>query len=227
MLGTKKERRQADAIGQENIQEAIRLHEAGGNAPANRPETVQTHRTNNTQISKPQPPCSAASLTATPWLKSCTASRSGSSPIPSHPIPSPPFLTRLLTTNPHSHGWGIPPDPPLAIHYLSLAASSAASIESAALSSGLKKGGAAKGELVLAIYELANSYRHGWGVEKDKVAARNYYECAANMGDTDAMNEVARCYDEGDGGRKDRVGYFTFTFIVFLGAVAVMRKSRR
>lgn len=145
-----------------------------------------------------------------------------------HPIPSHStthFLTWLLTTNPHSHGWGIPPDPPLAIHYLSLAASSAASIESAALSSGLKKGGAAKGELVLAIYELANSYRHGWGVEKDKVAARNYYECAANMGDMDAMNEVARCYDEGDGGKKDRVG-FLFNFHCFSGLLgAVMRKA--
>lgn len=130
--------------------------------------------------------------------------------------PSYSSLTGLLTNNHHSHGWGIPPDPTLAIHYLSLAASSAASIESAALSSGLKKGGAAKGELVLAIYELANSYRHGWGVEKDKVAARNYYECAANMGDTDAMNEVARCYDEGDGGRKDRVG-FLFYFYCFSG----------
>ena len=49
------------------------------------------------------------------------------------------------------------------------------------------------------------------------MAARNYYECAANMGDTDAMNEVARCYDEGDGGRKDRVG-FCLIFTVFLGA---------
>jgi len=103
------------------------------------------------------------------------------------------------------HGWGIPPNPPLAIQYLSRAAASSANVESAALSSGMKKGGAAKGELVLAIYELANSFRHGWGVEKDAVAARKYYETAANLGDTDAMNEVARCYDDGYGGKKDRV----------------------
>ncbi|KAI4161474.1 MAG: hypothetical protein LQ342_004877 [Letrouitia transgressa] len=102
------------------------------------------------------------------------------------------------------HGWGIPPNAPLAITYLSQAASNAAAVESAALSSGMKKGGAAKGELVLAIYELANSYRHGWGVEKDPVAARSYYETAANLGDTDAMNEVARCYEEGFGGKKDK-----------------------
>ena len=69
----------------------------------------------------------------------------------------------------------------------------------------MKKGGAAKGELVLAMYELANSFRHGWGVDKDPVAARSYYETAANLGDTDAMNEVARCYEEGFGGKKDRV----------------------
>ena len=86
------------------------------------------------------------------------------------------------------HGWGVAPNPPLAIQYLSAAASSSASVESAALHSGMKKGGAAKGELVLAIYELANSFRHGWGVQKDVVAARKYYETAANLGDTDAMN---------------------------------------
>ena len=103
------------------------------------------------------------------------------------------------------HGWGVTPDPSLAVQYLSAAASSSASVESAALQSGMKKGGAAKGELVLAIYELANSFRHGWGVQKDMVAARKYYETAANLGDTDAMNEVARCYESGQGGPKDRV----------------------
>ena len=110
------------------------------------------------------------------------------------------------------HGWGVMPNPSLAIQYLSAAASSSASVESAALQSGMKKGGAAKGELVLAIYELANSFRHGWGVQKDMVAARKYYETAANLGDTDAMNEVARCYESGQGGPKDRVsGRFLYT----------------
>lgn len=69
----------------------------------------------------------------------------------------------------------------------------------------MKKGGAAKGELVLAIYELANCFRNGWGVEKDPIAARQYYETAANLGDTDAMNECAWCYLEGFGGKKDKV----------------------
>jgi TPR repeat protein len=69
----------------------------------------------------------------------------------------------------------------------------------------MKKGGAAKGELVLAIYELGNCFRHGWGVAKDPVAARSYYETAANLGDVDALNEVARAYEEGFGGKKDRV----------------------
>jgi hypothetical protein len=41
-----------------------------------------------------------------------------------------------------------------------------------ALKAGLKKGGAAKGELVLAIFELANCFRHGWGITKDPVAAK-------------------------------------------------------
>ena len=36
----------------------------------------------------------------------------------------------------------------------------------------MKKGGAAKGELILAIFELANCFRHGWGIPKDPVAAK-------------------------------------------------------
>ncbi|EME49255.1 hypothetical protein DOTSEDRAFT_143071 [Dothistroma septosporum NZE10] len=102
------------------------------------------------------------------------------------------------------HGWGIPIETERAIYYLSLAASNSASIEEQALSSGLNKGGAAKGELVLAIFELANCFRHGWGVKKDALAARQYYETAANLGDTDAMEEAAWCYMEGFGGGKDK-----------------------
>ncbi|KLJ11688.1 hypothetical protein EMPG_13148 [Blastomyces silverae] len=104
------------------------------------------------------------------------------------------------------HGWGCAPDPGKAITYLSAAASNSASIEAEALRAGMKKGGAAKGELVLAMYELANCFRNGWGVAKDPVAARHYYETAANLGDTDAMNEAAWCFLEGFGGKKDRVG---------------------
>ena len=55
---------------------------------------------------------------------------------------------------------------------MSAAAANAASIEEQALKAGSKKGGAAKGELVLAIFELANSFRHGWGVKKDPIAAK-------------------------------------------------------
>jgi hypothetical protein len=70
------------------------------------------------------------------------------------------------------HGWGCTPDPAEAVKYLSAAASNAASVEDLALQAGLKKGGAAKGELVLAIFELANCFRHGWGVQVDKLAAK-------------------------------------------------------
>ncbi|KAI1081755.1 HCP-like protein [Whalleya microplaca] len=102
------------------------------------------------------------------------------------------------------HGWGCEPDPARAITYLSAAASNSAAVESLALQAGLRKGGAAKGELVLAIFELANCFRHGWGIPKDPVAAKQYYETAANLGDTDAMNEIAWCYLEGFGCKKDK-----------------------
>ena len=111
------------------------------------------------------------------------------------------------------HGWGCTPDPQNAVTYLRAAASNSAAIEQEALKSGMRKGGAAKGELVLAIFELANCFRHGWGVEVDKVAARQYYETAANLGDTDAMEAAAWCYLEGFGGKKDKVSSEIF-FIV-------------
>lgn len=73
----------------------------------------------------------------------------------------------------YRHGWGCEPNVAEAVTYLSAAASNAAGVENMALKAGLKKGGAAKGELVLAIFELANCFRHGWGVPKDAVAAKN------------------------------------------------------
>lgn len=91
------------------------------------------------------------------------------------------------------------------MQYLSMAASNSAEVEKLALGAGIKKGGAAKGELVLAMYELANCFRNGWGIKKDPAAAKQYYETAANLGDTDAMNEVAWCYLEGFGTKKDKV----------------------
>jgi len=103
------------------------------------------------------------------------------------------------------HGWGCIKNEELAATYLSYAASNSAEIESLALGEGIKKGGSAKGELTLAIFELANCFRNGWGVKRDPVAAKQYYETAANLGDIDAMNEVAWCYLDGFGTKKDKV----------------------
>ncbi|EMD94233.1 hypothetical protein COCC4DRAFT_58366 [Bipolaris maydis ATCC 48331] len=102
------------------------------------------------------------------------------------------------------HGWGCESNQEQAVQYLSMAASNSAEVEKLALGAGMKKGGAAKGELVLAMYELANCFRNGWGIKKDPTAAKQYYETAANLGDTDAMNEVAWCYIEGFGTKKDK-----------------------
>jgi len=123
-----------------------------------------------------------------------------------------PFLVRLehdTVLSPPRHAWGIEANQEQAVHYLSLAASNSAEVEKVALESGVKKGGAAKGELVLAMYELANCFRNGWGIKKDPAAAKQYYETAANLGDTDAMNEVAWCYVEGFGTKKDKVSHFS------------------
>lgn len=122
------------------------------------------------------------------------------------------------------HGWGIPPEPEQAIHYLSLAASNSAAVEQAALAAGMTKGGAAKGELVLAIFELANCFRYAWGVKKDPIAARQYYETAANLGDTDALDEAAWCYLEGFGGPKDKVSLFSVAHLSLLSSLLPVRR---
>ena len=37
------------------------------------------------------------------------------------------------------------------------------------------------------------------------MAARTFFETAANLGDSDSMAEAARCYEKGIGGPKDKV----------------------
>lgn len=80
------------------------------------------------------------------------------------------------------HGWGCEPIPEKAVFYLSAAAKNAADVESLALQAGLKKGGAAKGELVLAIFELANCFRQGWGIDKDPIAAKQVCDYLCSTG---------------------------------------------
>ncbi|KAK9473152.1 uncharacterized protein V1510DRAFT_363916 [Dipodascopsis tothii] len=109
------------------------------------------------------------------------------------------------------HGWGVEPSPDRAITYLRLAASNSALIEEqtrlarqAMKDPRQRRAAGAKGELVLAIFELGNCFRFGWGVDRDPVAAKHYYETAAHLGDPDAMTEVAWCLLEGFGCKKDK-----------------------
>ncbi|KAF9918723.1 hypothetical protein BX616_006429 [Lobosporangium transversale] len=76
------------------------------------------------------------------------------------------------------HGWGCTSNRQLAFQYLQKSAEHAVgdlkSRDSFAST-------AAKGELVLAIYELGICFRHGWGAEKNKKTAAYYFEIAANL----------------------------------------------
>ncbi|KAF9926941.1 hypothetical protein BGZ67_007821 [Mortierella alpina] len=98
------------------------------------------------------------------------------------------------------HGWGCASNRQLAFQYLQKSAEHAVgdlkSRDSFAST-------AAKGELVLAIYELGICFRHGWGAEKNKKTAAYYFEIAANLGDPDAQNDLAWCYYHGVGVKKD------------------------
>ncbi|OAA48673.1 Tetratricopeptide-like helical [Metarhizium rileyi] len=82
-------------------------------------------------------------------------------------------LSQILYGLALRHGWGCQPDPANAVRYLSTAASNSAAVEELALQAGKKKGGAAKGELVMAIFELANCFSSGWGIKADPFAAKH------------------------------------------------------
>ncbi|KAI0641126.1 hypothetical protein C8Q79DRAFT_991789 [Trametes meyenii] len=100
------------------------------------------------------------------------------------------------------HGWGCPKSEASGFRWLRRAAELAVA--------DLEKGrqgmdmGAVKSELVLAIYEVGQSFFHGWGVEKDKVMAVQYFRVAARLGDPDAQQELAFCLLNGKGCKKDK-----------------------
>jgi TPR repeat protein len=97
------------------------------------------------------------------------------------------------------HGWGCAANPEKAVEWLHSAAEAAsAQVDENGIrrpggggaydlnfrSEEGKRGGAT---LALAIYELGQSYMHGWGVAKDKHLALRCYEISANFGDTDGQ----------------------------------------
>ncbi|KAI9600675.1 hypothetical protein H4Q26_000465 [Puccinia striiformis f. sp. tritici PST-130] len=56
-----------------------------------------------------------------------------------------------------------------------------------------------KSELLLALYELGQCLMYGWGCQRDKHLAVQYYHLAATLGDADAQKELAYCYEVGNG----------------------------
>ncbi|KAJ1991848.1 hypothetical protein GGI25_003208 [Coemansia spiralis] len=98
------------------------------------------------------------------------------------------------------HGWGCQPNENLAFVFLQKAGEQVVprvkDMDPAAA-------GIAREELAMAIYELGQSYRHGWGVSRNKKTAAYYFEVAADLGDGDAQADLASCYEKGDGVKRD------------------------
>ncbi|TFK47923.1 HCP-like protein [Heliocybe sulcata] len=61
-----------------------------------------------------------------------------------------------------------------------------------------------KSELVVAIYEVGQCFFQGWGVKQDQRMAVNYFKTAANLGDSDAQQDLAFCLANGKGCKKDK-----------------------
>ncbi|CAE6451534.1 unnamed protein product [Rhizoctonia solani] len=99
------------------------------------------------------------------------------------------------------HGWGCRKDERNGFKWLRKAAEAAVTDLEGARSGEEAK--AVKNELVLAIYEVGQCFFHGWGVGQDKVMAVSYFQVAARLGDCDAQQELAFCYLNGKGCKKD------------------------
>ncbi|KAI0932912.1 hypothetical protein AcW1_000110 [Taiwanofungus camphoratus] len=100
------------------------------------------------------------------------------------------------------HGWGCPMNERAGFRWLRRAAEAA--VEDLEASREGVDVGAVKSELVLAIYEVGQSFYRGWGVEKDKEMAVSYFRVAARLGDPDAQQELAFCLANGKGCKKDK-----------------------
>lgn len=98
------------------------------------------------------------------------------------------------------HGWGCQANEGLAFKYLQKAGEH---VVPRVKDMDPAVAGMAKEELAMAIYELGQSYRHGWGVSRNKKTAAYYFEVAAELGDADAQAELATCYEKGDGVKRD------------------------
>ncbi|QRV91673.1 HCP-like protein [Ceratobasidium sp. AG-Ba] len=99
------------------------------------------------------------------------------------------------------HGWGCRKDERAGFKWLRRAAEAAvADLESARSGEEAK---AVRNELVLAIYEVGQCFFHGWGVGQDRPMAVSYFQVAARLGDCDAQQELAFCYLNGKGCKKD------------------------
>ena len=119
------------------------------------------------------------------------------------------------------HGWGCPQNEASGFRWLRRAAEVA--VEDLEKARAGADSGAVKSELVLAIYEVGQSFFRGWGVEKDKKMAvvrstfslvcetrqvdrgtQSYFRVAARLGDPDAQQDLAFCLANGKGCKKDK-----------------------
>ncbi|KAK4052410.1 hypothetical protein OIV83_002212 [Microbotryomycetes sp. JL201] len=104
------------------------------------------------------------------------------------------------------HGWGCQVNAPLGFRYLQGAAESVVENLDRALADGPQAGftaQTAQNELKLALYEMGQSFRFGYGVAKDKKMAVSYFQLAADLGDMDAQQDLAFCLANGKGCKKN------------------------
>ncbi|KAI8084830.1 uncharacterized protein BX664DRAFT_360657 [Halteromyces radiatus] len=99
------------------------------------------------------------------------------------------------------HGWGCQKNEQVAFQYIQKAAEHAV-LDLNSLSKTVNTS-VSKGELIMAIYEMGVSFRHGWGCRKNKETAVYFFKIAADLGDADAQNDLGHCYYNGQGVKKD------------------------
>lgn len=92
-------------------------------------------------------------------------------------------------------GWGCDINPELAFEYFTRAADTAI----------CSKSDYGEQELAVALYEMGHALKNGWGVRKCCQTGFFYLLMSADLGDSAAQIDVATCYMEGNGIKRNKL----------------------
>ncbi|PVZ97419.1 hypothetical protein BB558_004678 [Smittium angustum] len=99
------------------------------------------------------------------------------------------------------HGWGVDINIPLSFVYLQKAADHV--LRDTDEKPKIARTQTENENFPMAVYELGQSYYHGWGVQKSTKIAMKYFKLSSDLGYPPANIDLAICYEKGNGVKRD------------------------